>query len=292
MYSTTEFESINRGFMEAQNKRKNKLIKIWGSLLVLTVIIILLLIFIFPNQFESEDKAWILPVYGGIACLITLIGFLVALSYVSEKPYFEYLFPKVVQKINLTEGLYLEYEANPKTGKQFNIDGGLFTRHGNVKTRRALNGFTRDQQKFNIYDCMISTSSGDSKQTHFDGNYIILHRQMNTSIQIRSNGSPKHKNTTYSKQENVSSLRVYKKAFDKINSDDRLLILFMEKLFNSKEYKRIYLNTTNEEIHLALWYKKHPIRKRSALNLEILNEYVQRFLDEYDLCNRIDHLEV
>jgi len=291
VFENHEFELIRNEFKEIQNSRNKKLRKIWGGILGLVIIIILILIVLFPQQFESGKAAWMLPTYGGAAFIVALIGFLVTFSYTSEKPFFEFIFPKVIRKITESEGLHFNYEAYPNIGKEFNVNGGLFTRFASIKTRRKLEGLTKNQHKFSVYDCTMTTSSGRSQQTHFDGNYFIIKKKLNTSIQIRTNGSPKLKGVKFKKQEGYSDLKVYKEEGQVINNVDRLLIDFMKKGRQKEEYKRVYLSVIQDEIHFAIWYKKSPSRKNKNFSLSVLNNYVTYFISEYDLCNQIDNID-
>lgn len=291
MFTNSEFELIQKEFMEVQNTRGKKLRKIWGVLLLAVIGIILLFLFIFPNQFLSSDTAWILPTYGGIALVATIIGFLISLVLISEKPYFESVYPKIIQKINQIEDLYLEYEAYPKTGKEFNINGGLFTRFASVRTKRKIEGYTEEQHKYSIYDCTMTTSSGNNQQTHFDGTYFLLRKTTNTTLQVRSNGSPKFKGVKFTLQEGSSNLKVYKKTEESVNSIDHLFIRFMEQLAENPNHKRVYLSVTGEEIHLGLWFKKDPTRRQKTFNIDVLNNYAKYFLSEYELCNKIDSID-
>ena len=197
MFTSSEFDRINSEFNERQNARRGKLKKIWGVLLGLTIFLILLFIYLFPNQFKNEDTVWIMPVYGGMAFAITFIGYLLTIRYISEKPFFEYVYPEIYQKLNMTEGLFFEYHAYEKQNKEFNTKGGLFTRIATVRSRRHVKGVTEDQIQFDIYDCTMTTSSGNSQQTHFDGTYIRIQKQLNTMVQVRSNGSPKLKGVKF-----------------------------------------------------------------------------------------------
>ena len=292
MFTLGEFEQISSEFMEEQKTRRKKLQNIWGFFLGLTVSITILLIIVFPNQFKDGSTAWILPTYGGIALVTTLLGFLISLNFLSEKPFFTFLFPEVIQKINQYEGLYLEYIPYDKIDKEFNKIGGLFTRMATVRTRRHIKGQTEDHHSFDIYDCTLTTSSGNSQQTHFDGTYIVLEKSLNTSIQIRTNGAPKLKGVKFHRLEEFENLRVFKEAEQNMSNIDHLLLRFVEKLSSYSKYKRVFLSVIDGQIHVALWYKKHPARKQKTINLEILNKLTEHFMSEYQLVNEITSIDV
>lgn len=287
MFTSSEFDRINNDYKEKQKERRGKLKTIWGVLLGVTVFVLLLLIYLFPNQFENEDTFWIMPTYGGMAFATTLIGFLITIKFTSEKPFFEYVYPEVYKKLNMTEELFLEYQGYEKQNREFNTKGGLFTRGASVGSRRHVKGATEDQIKFDIYDCTMTTSSGKNQQTHFDGLYITIHKQLNTMVQIRSNGSPKLKGIKFDRKEEVENIRVFKEREKDLSNLDFSYIRFVSRLIENPLYKRVYFSIVDGEIHLALWYKKHPARKQKNFTVESLNNVYNVFFDEYKLINEI-----
>jgi len=291
MFTNSEFERIQNKFMVMQKERRNKISKIWGFFLGLTVLVIIIMIMIFPKQFNSGATVWILPTYGGMVLVTTLTGFLISIMFMSEKPFFDYLYEEMNQKINMDEGLYLEYQSYDKENRGFNKTGGLFTSFASVSIKRHISGSTEEQHKFDIYDCKMVTSSGQSQQTHFDGVYYILEKELNTSIQLRSNGSPKLRKTKFIKQEGYTDFKVFKQQEQNLSNIDYQLIRFYEKLIDNPDYKRVYLGVTDNKIHLALWYKKHPARKQKQLTLETYNRLYSYFLNEYKLITEIDSIE-
>lgn len=291
MFTSEEFDKINVEYNKKISERRKKLKKIWGVLLVITLLVLVLLIVIFPNQFRDESTAWILPVYGGMLLGTTLIGFLVSLNYISEKPAFEYLYPEIIKKMNETEDLFLEYFAYEKEKSEFNHNGGLFTKYASVKNRRHVKGSSEEQYRFDIYDCTMTTSSGKNQQTHFDGLYYLIHKQVSTVLQVRSNGSPKLKGVKYDKQEQIENIRVFKEREQELNNTDYSYIRFIERLNDDTKYKRVYFSIVNNELHLALWYKKHPARKQKTLTYDSLEKIYEFFLDEYKLINQIAEVD-
>lgn len=291
MFTNDEFRKIQRELKERQIKRKQKLLKVWGFLLSISVIIIISFVFIFPDQFKSSETAWILPTYGGIAFSITLIGFIVSIKYISEKPIFEYLYDQIIDKINMHEGLFLKYTAYDKTSRDFNKKGGLFTPLASVNVKRHIEGMTSDQHEFHIYDTILTTSSNNSQQTHFDGIYFVLNKPTQTIVQIRTNGKPRVKKHKYVKVETQSELKVFKEIDQHINNLDYKYLNYIEKMSKSTEIKRIYFSSKENQLHLAIWYKKHPTRKQKSISLDRLNILTERFLGEFQLMEDLLEIE-
>ena len=65
----------------------------------------------------------------------------------------------------------------------------------------------------------------------------------------------------------------------------------MEKLNNTDLYKRVYLSVIENEVHLALWYRKHPARKHKQLSLETVNKLCDYFLLESNTIDELDNLD-
>ena len=92
------------------------------------------------------------------------------------------MFPKIVTKINDEEGLYLSYEAYPKLDKSFNEEGGLFPKGVSISCKKVINGFSKEQDTYQIIDCSMTTSTGNNQVTHFYGTYIYLKKQVKLSF--------------------------------------------------------------------------------------------------------------
>jgi hypothetical protein len=291
MFTLSEFDRIKSEYLEKQNDRRKKLKMIWGILLGFTVLLILFFLIVFPNQFKDAETAWILPTYGGIATATTLIGFLITIQYTSEKPFFEYVYPEVYNKLNMDEGLFFEYHPYEKTSREFNTNGGLFTRLASVKSRRHVIGRTEDQIPFDIYDCTMTTSNGKNQQTHFDGTYIIIKKQLHSIFQARSNGSPKLKGVKFDRVEEAEDMKVYKERDKDLSNLDLVYLRYINRLKENPQYKRVYFSIVDGEIHLALWYKKHPARKQKIFTIETLNKVYNVFYDEYKLINEINEMD-
>jgi len=292
MFSTSEYSSINNEFMILQNKRQKKLAKIWGAILGLTITVIIALIIIFPKQFEIPGVAWILPTYGGILLVTALIGVIVSFVYLSEKPFFEYLYKEVYKKINSSEGFFFNYESYEPIKPTFNKEGGIFTKYATVKVKRHIKGDTEEQHQFNIYDCTMITSNGKNNQTIFNGIYFTLNKQFGTSLQLRTNGSPKLKGVKFTRQTEFENIKVYKEQDKLMSNVDHLLIRYFNKLKENSNYKRIYLSVINNEIHIAISYKIHPARTKKEITNQTLNDLANYFLSEYNMMNELSMMEI
>lgn len=288
MYSHYEFEIIKNEFDEKQKSRRIKLIDNWGLVLIVSISLLVAGMIIVHLYAIEENIAYIVYAFFIIASLITAIGLISSIRYTSSKPYFEYLFPTIIQKINDGEGMFLSYKAYPKSDQMINKQGGLFTRFASISTKRCITGFSEVQIPFSICDSIISTSTGDSQATLFDGSYFYLEKQGTTDLQIRTTGSPKLKGMKFKKVNYDSQLKVYKPINQELNIIDKKYLDFMESIKKNDRYRHLYLSINKEGMHLALWYKKYPLRKKKPLTLDVLNQYYKDFMDEISFVKQLE----
>lgn len=291
MFSENEFKRIKKEFDIKQKQRRQKLMKIWGGLLCLSVVIILILVFVVHIDFDDETIKVILPIYGGSAIAITLAGVIISMLFQSEKPFFKYLYDDVYHKINVSEGLFFSYESYVKVKDKFHKSGGLFTRHASVTVNRHVSGMSHDNHAFDLYDCKMITSSNKSTHVHFDGVYMIVRKQVDSDIQIRSTGSPRLKGVKYEKLPEYHSFKVYKQPDQKVNTLDQTFISFYKNVYQDTNFKHVYISVVDNEIHLGIWFRNHPARKLKSLSHATLNGVAKHFMKEYDLINQIAELD-
>ncbi|AUD65798.1 hypothetical protein BK011_08910 [Tenericutes bacterium MZ-XQ] len=288
MYKTHEYEALKKEFNQKQKIRRKKLTMIWSILLFVSLIFLGIVMILFQVYAVDDEIKWVFFFIFGTTALTMAIGLMITLSFTSEKPYFEYVFPSIVQKINDEEGLFLTYKAYPKSDKTINQKGGLFTKYASISTKRCLSGYSSDQYPYSICDMTMTTSNGNSQVTHFDGSYIYLEKQGQTDLQIRTTGSPKLKGVKFQKLAVESTLKVYKPNEQDLKDIDRLYLRLMESLKKDERYRHLYLSINHEGMHLGIWYKKHPIRKKKPLSIELLNQYQADIINEIKFVNQLE----
>lgn len=57
-----------------------------------------------------------------------------------------------------------------------------------------------------------------------------------------------------------------------------------------ERYRHLYLSINKEGMHLALWYKKHPLRKKKPLSINIMNQYQKDFMDEINYVYKLEDI--
>jgi hypothetical protein len=44
-------------------------------------------------------------------------------------------------------------------------------------------------------------------------------------------------------------------------------------------------------MHLALWYKKHPLRKKKPLSKDMMNQYQRDFMNEINYVYKLEEID-
>lgn len=287
MMTKEAFQTIKKTFNIKQKQRKKYLSKIWGILLgVLTIITIVLMIVLLP-KFHDDDLVLMLFIFMGSIVFALLLGLIFSNVLDSEKPYVEYVNDAVIKRINLNEGLFLKYQAYDKTKEKFHQSGGIFYHHTNIKKYWKLEGISDDNYPFSIYDCLMTTSSGQYQQTHLNGIYMVIEKDVETTIQIRPNGKPRIKGVKYQKSSDYLLYKVYKVEDERLNEQDKKMITLYETLSHQPNHKKVYISVVENEVHIAIWYKKHPARKQKALTLQTVNTLEKYFMDDIKIINQL-----
>ena len=287
MFLNSEYEIIKRAYDSRLKGRSKKVFKIWSICFTSFIALVGILFLFVPKILEKDPFMYIIPIYGGMILVILIIGILVSKYGISEKPTFEYLYPEIYKKINFDEGLFLEYVSYEKIKKTFNKEGGLFNRFANVATKRHIKGYSSNQIEFDIFDTVLTTSSGKSQTVHFNGIYYIIKVNTNSYLQVRTKSSPKLKGVKFDRQKEIEDIRVFTETERQLLNTDYQYINFIKKLLAYDVYKHIELSIIPNEVHLALTYRKHPVRKQKDLTFEKVNWIMSHFKDELNLVESL-----
>lgn len=288
MFTNSDLEHINKEYQIRIQQRRKKMMSVWSACFAVVVSLIIFFIVIFPNQFSNENTVWILPSYGGLLFVVTLLGTLISMYYVSEKPYYDYVLRSVVEKINLDEGLYHEYSAYDKDQKPVFVEGGLFTRHASEVVKRHISGVTEEEHPFDIYDCTLTTSSGKSSTTHFKGIYFVLKKQFPTTIQVRTKGTPKWKGVDVDKVNDNRTYKVFKLKDQAMNQVDYDLVKLFQSTCKNLMIKDAFMSVLPDQLHFAVWYQKLPYKKEKVLTYQLLQSLYNEISKEYLVINQLD----
>ncbi len=277
MFTSYEFEKINSEYNRQIKEKQTKALKIWAPIFLISVIVIVIIISS-TDWIKSEPGSILVPVYGGIAVIGSLVAILVSKFGISQKPAFNYLYKEIYDKINADSGNKIKYYPFEKTDNDFIEKGGLFSGYARVKTNRHVIG-NFEGTEYHILDCMLITGSGKNQTVHLNGIYYYFKEKSNTLLQVRSNGRPHYKGHKFEKVDSSDIFKVFVEEGKTIQGNDRQYIHNLSETKNRLNAKKIYFSKTIDEMHFA-YVPVKQIRKQNNLTLQRLNELYSFFEDE------------
>lgn len=249
-------------YMEYHSKlatAKKKVIKVWVYITLgnLFPILAFLLLYNEGNVFQV-----LLYVFLGLFGMLIMITILLLKYYVSEKPLYQYLYPKMIDSLLLSESIAYSYESYPKESEFLKM-GGLFPRFCSKILRVQLSIDTKSGVKVDIYDAYLFTQTNNATVVHFNGFYYVFHLSEFPFFQIRTNGSPHSKETKYKKIHNGSSVNSFVSEGSVELIENKYYQIY-DYIVNLNEKSKVYVSGSPSELHVGLWIKK---MKRSVKKL-------------------------
>ena len=288
MFSNYEYQRIQTEYMRLIKGRQKKALKIWVPIMLVSVIFIAI-VFIFTDWIKTEAGIILIPLYGGMIIVFVIVAILVSAFGYSSKPTFNYLYPEIYKKIELSESKVVNYVPFEKLKNDFVKAGGLFPGSARAQVYRHVSSKTDEGIAFNVLDTMLITGSGKNQQVHLNGLYYYFNLKSISLLQIRSNGRPHLKGHKFEKVDEGSIFKVYIEKDKRLTSDDKLYIHKLNEIKNRLNAKKVYLSITFDKVHFAYTPFKQ-IRKHKNLSLSKLNELYQFFLNEERLISDFNDL--
>lgn len=285
MFSNSEYDSISKRYFDLLKTRSTKAKKIWTSIFILYIGIMIGLLFI-PDFVESKPWNWLYPIYGGLIFIGLLVAIFVSYLGISEKPAMNYLYKEVYDKINFENRTFFSYSSYEKIKPEFNNKGGLFSRYCRAEIKRHVSGVLKGGNNFDIYDLLLITGSGKNRTVHFNGTYFVIKNNYSSSLQVRTNGRPHKKGIKYNKVEDINDIKVFHEDGKMLSNLDYKYVRYVKELKTKLGLKKIYLSVTANEIHLA-YIPVAKVRKQRNLSIEKLNEIYDYFLNEVNIIEEI-----
>jgi len=252
MFSESEIIEINKEFNIRQTKLRHRNIKVWSIVLLVIIAVVVTLALLLQSVLVDAELGWIIPTYGSLLIVGATVGIFVSFFYKSKVPFNKYILPTIYRKINLNEGT--DYECNSTSSVvPFNRTGEIFSIYVSTTIRRHVKGTTTDSIPMDIYDARLYTSNNNSTHTYFDGIYYVLHRDFNSTLQVRTEGKPRVKGTKFYRIEKYKDFEVYKPEGETVSSLDEEFIAYFDQLLKSTQVKSLFLSVVRNEVHLALW---------------------------------------
>jgi hypothetical protein len=279
----TNYEAIN--IIEEYNKQVSQKAKKLRLIMALSAVSLTLILFwiILTVSIQNEVKIFFAALGG-----LIIIGLLLVLFFSSvimgSSVTFNYLFPKVYEKINADLNLELEYKTKNKVDNRFLEAGKIFTKHARVYSYRDVSGRTENNNRFQILDCSLITGGGQYQQVHLNGMYLFFKVPSAVSIQIRTHGKPQGKNLGLEKFEQIEEVKVYLPSGKTMDTAEKLLLQKFKELKMRLSLKYLYLSLGDNILHLA-YVPKPRLRAQNKVTPEKLNQIYQEFKSELDLID-------
>lgn len=291
MIYETQYQSLKKKFDEAQYKKRKTSVIVFSILTIISIGLSLGLYVAIQNDggFEIQGGAITYFLIWSIFYVLFIICAYAFSKYVYEKPFVEIVYSALIDQINVDEGqtyTYASYEKNNKTQINHFYETGLFPRCG-AFVKYHISGFTKDQNPFDLYDVRLVQSNGQSTTVHFDGLLRVVKVAHDTNIQIRTQGKPHVKGVKYFKIDKHDELSVFKPEGQTMREVDQNLLDLFKQIYDPNTMKHMYLSVNQQQLALAIRYKKHPLVKPKKFDMSIVNQYldkIQKEIELTDLC--------
>ncbi len=262
-----------------------------NSMFVLALVVVILA-FEALSFFDAVDARFDIVVFVilGVAGVLFIIGLMVYLFYVSERPLYEHVMPKVVEGFNAFESEDLTYTAYPKKAgmEERNKNAGLFTRGAFVKNRFAIEGTSPEGIPYTLYDTHFVVSTGNASSVVFNGYYYILKQKHDVFYQIRTRGRPSLKGVSFTRVKQAGKVSLFVEAGERVPKHVEMMLDHAQKLFEDDRVKHLYISALEETVHVAIEPHKMDRRKRT-MTQETLHQLTEQIAFNH---RRVDRLLV
>ena len=171
------------------------------------IVLILSIIFWFVQKTNNELFPLFI-VFIVIFIFVALITIMLSRTWISEKPLFEYLIPKVIEDISASGEATITYSPYPKE-REFFENVGIFHKGVTKYLRYKMEYLSQNHFSTTIYDCYAYVSNGKTTTTMLDGLYYCFEIQNPQAFQLRSWGSPALKGIKFNKVDSSDKTKVY-----------------------------------------------------------------------------------
>ncbi len=214
-----------------------------------------------------------------------LMTLMFEIFYVSEKPYYEYLYPKVVDDINTSEPVLFLYQPFPKQ-KDFFYESNLYP----VFSAKLLNSKLSFESKYHfavdVYDTLVY-NPGQKRVSYLNGFYYVIKDYHAPVFQLRTFHSPYGK-LKYNRLTDIDNVRAYVTP-DQFDIDAKYLRLYtlIKEVFESPS---VSISSTGKQLHIGITLK--PMTRRVRRYDETSFFKLRRMLMQIaDIANLIKPLD-
>ncbi|MBU1140906.1 MAG: hypothetical protein KKG64_00120 [Firmicutes bacterium] len=218
----------------------------------------------------------------GLFLLLLLITLLLELFFVSEKPLYEYLYPKVMEDHNYEESIFMTYEAYPKQ-KEFFPFGMLYLVISNKIVYSKVSFESRNGYLIDVYDTYVYTSTGKINIVYLNGYYFVVKNYGPDKFQLRTHGSP-HVKPKYNRLLQITDVRAFVEA-DQMDIDPKYINLYhlLQEEYHSPS---VSMGGNGCDLHIGITIK--PMRRHiKKIDEEIYQKLRRGIIQMIDVANNI-----
>ena len=285
-------ESIIDRYKVLQNEEKRKTLRIFLLLIIGFFALATPFLVLYNNGAWAVSLFWS---FFGTGLLILLILGLIMINFSSDKPMYDYLYPKIIEIINSETKNNLFYESGMKKNKwlfsEFELKGGLFIKAAEHITRFIL---TYDIQgiQIKVGSCKIFSRGDKGREIiHFDGTYFVFYSKNNSYFQLREKqfGKPRHKHVKMKSIDTRDDIKEYivEEGSGYNNIERRYYDLYD---FLDQREGRVYISGVSGEIHVALDGSMFKFNREigiKTVSVDKLDEVKQRVLEIINLSEEM-----
>ncbi len=270
---------MSNNYQAQIRKIKTKIIVFWSYMTGVFVFLsgLTFIFYHFSNVFKI-----LFFIFLGIFVIFLIVLIMLSLFYVSEKPLYEMLYPKVVEDHNYENNTMITYHAYPKD-KDFFEFGGLYPFRSTKVLRFKLSFDNKNGYHVDVYDAYVITSNGKTTNIHLNGYYLLFRDYDTLKFQLRTYGNP-FVDPKYVKLVDITDVRAF------VESSELDLDLKYIKLYHlvKNEYRSpaVALGCNGCDLHLGITLR--PMRRHiKVLTEEMYQELRRSLIQMIDLANTI-----
>ncbi|MBU1093055.1 MAG: hypothetical protein KKH01_01185 [Firmicutes bacterium] len=266
-------------YKEQLKRRKKKVVGFWSFMMAVFGIIAAISFLFYSNATLFKVLFYI---FIGIFGFFFILVLMLLIFFVSEKPLYEILYPKVINDHNYEESVFITYNAYPKDLDFFTF-GGLYPLRSSKFLRFQLSFENTHGFHVDVYDAYIATSNGKTTITHLNGYYLIFRDYGTTQFQLRTQGNP-FVDPKYKKLTDINDVRAFVPASE-FDIDPQLINLY-HRIKNEYQSPSVTIGCNGTDLHIGITLS--PMRRNvKVLTEDIYQELRRSLMQMVDLANSI-----
>jgi len=272
-------KQIDEKYQTEIKNRKSKVISFWSYMLAVFLVLSTVCFFLYEI---SNVFLILLVIFSIISGFLLILVFMLLIFFVSEKPLYEILYPKVIEDHNYEEVTPITYISYPKD-KDFFEFGGLYPSMAQKVLRFELSFENAQGYHVDVYDAYVVTSSGKTSHVHLNGYYLVFRDYSDLKFQVRSEGIP-HVSPKYKRLDDIPDVKVF------VDSNTDELDIKYVKLYNliKNEYQspNVAIGCNGNDLHIGITLR--PMKRHvKVLTEDIYHELRRSLMQMIDLANTI-----